>query len=770
MTGCGATNAGMHRTFLLPFDRIHASSPKPRIRVVKRKRWAHHVAEAVLSAHPFGSLRWAEYASIEILTYQLEPALAMLRHARLRLLIADEVGLGKTVQAGILLNELARADSSFRGLIVSPAGIREQWQRELASKFSLRATVADTSWLAATTRDLPADVNPWALPGIYIASLDLVKRPEVLRALEDVTWDVSVIDEVHGAGPGTARLAAAQAIGDRSRRIVLLTATPPDADPAHLAAIASIGRAHDEMPIAEFRRTRAAIGMRTRRKSKLLPVRLSPEEHTMHRVLERYTSLVWREAGVRQDGRARLAAVVLRKRALSSARSLALSVKRRLALLGTTAEGTERQLLLPLADEDALDDRIPDGVLGASGLADAGLERTCLEEVAEAAEVASRHESKLRALVRLLGRIEEPAVVFTEYRDTLAQISSALPDDRPRLMLHGELTPRERSAAQRAFNSSGTLLLATDAASEGLNLHERCRLVIHFELPWTPMRLEQRTGRVDRLGQTRPVHEVLLMARDTAERLVLAPLLKRARLAATRSGRSLAALDESAVASALMEGVRVEPADSAGTTCTTHIDLRSDAAAEAQRLSRHRSLRQLKGPCSRDATHDTCVTIVRRGRSSDLVVVVLFSLTDVTGQAVHSQLVPIVIPSLAHSEFRSIRAVTSRAAEFMDRHAARLADEVRACEMAPLEVARQRAREMGRAATARERWIASGAPSTAQALVQAGLFDRRALNVAAARTHVAAELANDAELRLRSLDDGSRLEMTARIVAIRSAW
>ena len=207
----------------------------------------------------------------------------------------------------------------------------------------------------ARTRDLPSDVNPWSLPGIYIASLDLVKRPEVLRALEDVSWDITVVDEVHGAGVGTARLAAADAVARTARRVVLLTATPPDAEPAHFDAIASIGSHGSVAPLTQFRRSRADAGVNALRKSVLLPVRLSSTERRMHRLLDRYTALVWNEAGARDDSRARLAAIILRKRALSSAASLALSIRRRLLLLATTGStpaAQTQQMLLPLHDED----------------------------------------------------------------------------------------------------------------------------------------------------------------------------------------------------------------------------------------------------------------------------------------------------------------------------------------------------------------------------------------------------------------------------------
>ena len=220
LTDRGSTAHDASRTFLLPFDRMRRCESTTKMRVGGRRCWAHHVAQAFTASHPFGGLRRASRASVDLLPFQLEPALAMLRHGRLRILIADEVGLGKTIQAGIILNELAHEDPEFRAIVLCPAGLREQWQRELASKFALDSTLADTAWLMECSRELAADINPWSLPGIYVASLDLVKRAEVFRAMEDVTWDLAVMDEVHALGLATARLAAARAIGAMARRIV----------------------------------------------------------------------------------------------------------------------------------------------------------------------------------------------------------------------------------------------------------------------------------------------------------------------------------------------------------------------------------------------------------------------------------------------------------------------------------------------------------------------------------------------------------------------
>jgi superfamily II DNA or RNA helicase len=753
------------RTFLLPFDRVRSSAPARRVRAGGRRRWAHHVAHAFATAHPFGGLRRAAAAAIDLLPFQLEPALAMLRHGRLRILIADEVGLGKTVQAGIILSELAHQNSDFRGLVLCPAGLRDQWRSELASKFSLDITAADTTWLADCSRELPADVNPWSLPGIYIASLDLVKRAEVFRAMEEVAWDLAVLDEVHSLGPGTARVAAARAVAARSRRIVLMTATPPDGDTAHLAAITEVGRLDGDPPVTEFRRTRRDAGIGVDRKSTLLPVRISSAESRMHRLLERYTSLVWREATVRGDQNARLAAMVLRKRALSSAASLASSVRRRLEMLGTTPKEEERQLLLPLGDEDPLADGVPDAVIAASGLADVALERACLEEIAVSAENAARRESKVCALLRLLRRIREPAIVFTEYRDTLAHILAALGSRSDVVMLHGQMLPRERVEAQRIFNRSARLLVATDAASEGLNLHDRCRLVVHFELPWTPLRLEQRTGRVDRLGQTRRVHEVSLVARDTAERFVLAPLVRRVRAGAARGHRIQRAWDESSVAAFVMGDTSFTPPSEDSAVPTTSLQLAAGAQAERDRLATARLFAQRTAGLRKRA--DLVVQAGSRRKPAPTTGAVCeLALKDQGGLTVHSEIVATSISWRRTPVAASSAEVRSAARIVRERYeGAIVAAAEDHCRRVIEDVCRQ-VQEVRTSIARRQRAMSEAVP-TARTLVQAGLFDRRALRAAASRNAAAELMRTESDQRLLALADEGLLTVEIRLIALR---
>ncbi len=326
-------------------------------------------------------------------------------------------------------------------------------------------------------------------------------------------------------------------------------------------------------------------------------MRPSPAERHLHALLGRYVARVEREHHHTHDGDesatpVRLAMTVLQKRASSSAWSLARSLERRLELLARTAEHAEkpeprqpRQSHLPFdpgesesgantqaeANAEAnADDAEPLACLSTRGLASAHVERAWLMLLIRAADRAAARESKPRALRCLLRRIREPAIVYTEYRDTLTHVAATLtaadadadadPDanadagvdadaktrDAPRratmaamVVLHGGLTREAREDALRAFASGRVnVLLATDAAGEGLNLQQRCRLVINVELPWNPNRLEQRIGRVDRLGQSKNVHAFNLVSPDTAESALLETLNVRiANIAAAfRSG------------------------------------------------------------------------------------------------------------------------------------------------------------------------------------------------------------------------------------------
>jgi hypothetical protein len=432
----------------------------------------------------------------------------------------------------------------------------------------------------------------------------------------------------------------------------------------------------------------------------------------------------------------------------------------------------DRQLLLPLADEEAVDDDLPDSTLGAPGLADAVRERRWLESIIEAAEDAARSESKVRLLARLLRRMNEPAIVFTEYRDTLERIRSSLGPSHPHVCaLHGGMTAKDRWLAHREFNAGGSLLLATDAASEGLNLHSRCRTVIHFELPWSPSRIEQRTGRVDRIGQSRAVHEIMLVANDTAERLVLAPLARRAaRARMSWSGGSgfLDALAESRVAAAVMEGEVLEPpAAVANLDCTPpDSKLRADASLEASRLAELRTWRgRAPYPRARAAIAATVLRTSRRMLFPGVVGIYTLSLASRDGSVPHSELIvfhergTVLSPPRTAAELREfVRLFNARSVSVEQAILARVDGHIR-------EVSDRCARA-SLALAAREQAIATPRLSVAKQLVQGGLFDRRALRAGAARARTAATLLEETERRVDTLMSHSHLTPALSLIAI----
>ncbi len=510
---------------LLPHDSIEVvRQPSNALRRVKNSTWRRAARALVARSGIAGLLNTVVTANIDVLPHQLEPALAVLRGDGCRVLIADEVGLGKTIQACLLIAELRLRGLANRVIVLTPAGLRDQWRDELRSRFHLDATVADFRAVRERVATLPPDVNPWTTWPIAIASIDYVKRPEVLRAVLATSWDVVVIDEAHRVANDGHRQQAAAALTARAPYVVLLTATPHSGHTAAFEALCGLGSHSDRLLV--FRRTRQVISAAVRRAIHRLHVRATPAERRMFSRLELFGKAVRAEHG--DAGRETwIALAMLHKRAYSSPHALHLSVMRRLDALAGDAS-TSAQLPLPLDDfGESSADTAPDWnpVLG---LRDRDRERGLLKALADAASVAASAESKIHALRRLVRRIGEPVIVFTEYRDTLAWLARHLP--APVLLLHGGLSRTERIETVSAFSSGASqLLLATDAAGEGLNLHRRCRVVINLELPWNPMRLEQRIGRVDRIGQRRVVHAFHLIGADTGETRLLDEL--RARIA-----------------------------------------------------------------------------------------------------------------------------------------------------------------------------------------------------------------------------------------------
>jgi superfamily II DNA or RNA helicase len=581
--------------------------------------------------------------------------MALVRGVACRFLIADAVGLGKTIQAGLMIAETLERAGEGRVLVVAPASLREQWAGELRDRFALDPVLLDSASILNAPTAHASGTNPWAALPLVITSIDYVKRPEVIRSLEALIWDLVVFDEAHALAGRSDRAAASAALATRARAVVMLSATPHSGDQAAFERLRSLGDLRGEFPLLTFRRSRLVLDGAAPRHVRLIRVRATPGEQQMHAALQEYADL---SSHPSKTPGARLAISVLQRRATSSAASLAASLHRRLAWLTDDPARLppSQQLGLPF-DIASQDDSAPDEELSAPALPDRTDELARLTTLLMLAREAARSESKLTAVRRFLARTGERAIVFTEYRDTLSTIAAALGPGHAQV--HGALSLRERHHEVRRFtHGDARLLLATDAASEGLNLQRRCRLVIHLEVPWTPLRVEQRIGRVDRLGQERSVHSIHLLAAGTGEELMAARLAERSRAAddalagarapgsdpQLRTDRSDAAQSSESIDST----IAVAPTD--------HDAVREPASCLdtglLQHECRHIALaRELDKRAAHTGSQRPFETIRRRPRGRRSVVGLRLAFVDASGLLLWESLIGITLPPGAPGGF-----------------------------------------------------------------------------------------------------------------------
>lgn len=478
-----------------PFEPVSRIDAPADLRPVPVRAAVAAVERALSSRRTAFTLRAAERLRGDIHPWQLAAALAFERgHARV--LVSDEAGMGKTISAGVALAQCLDAAADHRCLVIAPGHLLRQWQTELAHRLSLDTRAIDASTLRRLQGEIPAGVAPWMLPGCFMTSIDFVKQPHVRMSLTSIAWDLLVIDEAHLACGDSERHAAAQMIAMRSRALLLLTATPSDGGGDRFRALVSLGAAE---PLVHLRHAAAWHNRVDRR------LRIAAPAATMelHDALLDYTEWIGR-GPLRDVPAVALLCSLLTKRALSSAHALLLSLERRLALIRLDPQPMQPSLF-------ELDD--DPGVIGAATGMPAALESARLQQLARAAGRAARDDRKLRTVLRLIERTREPVVIFTCFRDTALLLERRLRPLAPVRIVHGELPPATNEAALRAFTEGpARVLVATDVASQGLNLHQRCRWVVHYDLPWRPPTIRQRTGRVDRLGQSRRAHATFLVA------------------------------------------------------------------------------------------------------------------------------------------------------------------------------------------------------------------------------------------------------------------
>lgn len=451
------------------------------------------------------------------LAYQLTAVRQALDPANLRprILLADTVGLGKTLEIGMILAELVRRGRGDRILIVTPRHVLEQMQHEMWSRFALPFVRLDSVGIQRVRRSVPASRNPFSVFHRAIISIDTLKSDRYLNHLRKQRWDAVVIDESHNVtNKGTLNNRLADILARQTDALILASATPHNGDPKSFAelirlleptAVRADGSLDEEavrrLVIRRHRHSdevRDVVGGRW--KERLTPVNKlvapSPAEDAVADELSR----TWlhrsdgaalpggRKAGSRGDS---LFAWTLAKSFLSSPAALIQTIDERLARRRSRAageSGTE-----PSEQSQAL---------------------ARLRELAvEANTTASGKYRALLAELRRIGigpRSTERVVVFAERIATLTWLAEHLREDL-RLpanavrVMHGSLSDVEQQEIVEQFRQAHTpvrILVTGDVASEGVNLHAQCHELIHYDIPWSLIRIEQRNGRIDRYGQS----------------------------------------------------------------------------------------------------------------------------------------------------------------------------------------------------------------------------------------------------------------------------
>ncbi len=426
--------------------------------------------------------------------YQLRAAQTVLRRMRGRAILADEVGLGKTIEAGLVLSELRMRGLADRSLVLTPAGLVDQWREELERKFALPTAIVKAG------KNGPGEGAVIDRP-ITLASIAAARRDPLRSTLTEHAWDVVIVDEAHRLrNPRSASGKLAREL--RARYLLLLTATPVENKLSDLYQLISLITPGLLGTPAQFRAKHGGAAADASAPRNIAELRARTRE-----VMVRH-----RRSEVALMLPQRLAETVLVTPSQDEG-ALYAEITRRVRAEGRQASSSR---LLTLRGLTRLAGSSPAAV--APTLAKLGW--TDLAEQARAIRAPEKARVLIETLRRHVDRGEQ-VLVFTAFRQTLDTLAAEV--DRAGLsaaVYHGSLSRRDKEAAIGRFRDDVPILLSTESAGEGRNL-QFCHVMINMDLPWNPMQIEQRLGRLHRVGQEHDVTLTNLVARGSIEQRIL---------------------------------------------------------------------------------------------------------------------------------------------------------------------------------------------------------------------------------------------------------
>lgn len=549
-------------------------------------------AERISIAYQFDPMFAVNSSIVDELPHQVEAVYKyLLPLPRIRFLLADDTGAGKTIMTGLLLKELFFRGTISKVLIITPGGLTKQWvEDELQEKFGLQFRLIDR----AVFRSNP---NEFAVADRCVTSIDFIRQPDILEAIKTIQWDIIIVDEAHKLSAyeygakidKRERYKAIESLSKNTDHLLLLTATPHRGRKDTFRRLMMLldedlftKDEHVEQRVREsneyfelqnkiegannrffLRRLKEDMvnwdgsALYVQREAKTIGYDLTPEEFQLYTAVTKYVQRLRKEAKEKRNKNVELMLMVMQRRLASSIYAITRTLMNRakrleeVLILIKDARANQNKLNLDQDDEDipeSIDDidesnndqtdKIFDRKISRFVLSlDPGDIQKELEEVKRLVELAltlKGHEEQkffeLRQVLDdtdLLRDDDGKLLIFTEHRDTLENLKERLENKGISVsIIHGGLDVDERKKAQREFKLKSKIMIATDAAGEGINL-QFCHYMINWDIPWNPNRLEQRMGRIHRYGQREKVKVFNIVAQNTREGLVLKKLLDK---------------------------------------------------------------------------------------------------------------------------------------------------------------------------------------------------------------------------------------------------
>lgn len=498
----------------------------------------------------------AHASKIDLLPHQIDAVYNyVLRKSKIRFLLADDPGAGKTIMAGLIIKELKLRKIVNRVLIVVPGHLQHQWISELQDKFNEQSILINRGQIGTHY------TNPWSRADTIVTSIDFAKQKDVLKLLDMVKFDLIIVDEAHKMSAQkvgrkikkTARYRLGEIISKISENLLLLTATPHNGKPENFRLLLDLLYkgffATDTMMKKVLHSKENPLFLRRVKENmvdfngkplfvprhvKMSNAKMSDVELELYAAVTRYVQYQYGMATDDNRNNVIFTLMILQRRAASSTFALHKSLNRRKENLEKILSGDNGDIA-PYGNVDDMDAEQRENEEKRWELFTIEKDKDGLEEEIDILKdliykskqvMAQRLESKLCALKETMEsltrqQVTKKILIFTEYKDTLEYLAKNIRGWNYSVnTIHGQMNMAERKNAESVFKNETQIMVATDAASEGINL-QFCHLMINYDLPWNPNRLEQRMGRIHRYGQQTEVTIFNLVASETREGQVM---------------------------------------------------------------------------------------------------------------------------------------------------------------------------------------------------------------------------------------------------------